>query len=399
MTIAGYMASRIDSYATVEELYGSLFAEPEWWSRPNGLMYQNYTNVLYSSRPVPLSIYEININVPGGAITNSQAALTAYTPSLGAGLAVADHMLMALRELKARDQCLFSLSGYDFSAGSNWAYVWGVVRDMGVTDRKRPQYLACQLANQVLAGDMLATGHTGDDPKWTVTNLNYVTYTNAHYIQSYAFANGTNRSVIVFNLHRTDNLLVNFGGTNSPVGVVTWKQLTSSAITNNNENSVTVSNVTQTLSDYLPSQNLNLPPYSMNVLTWSAATPIQWWRVANFDTSLNTGNAADFADPDNDSLVNLLEYALGLNPNTSSVAGGPVVSRVTTNGDDYLTITATKNPNATDIQYAAEVSSDLFAWTNDVTVLQNDVSTFQARDNTPMSAAARRFIRLKITGP
>jgi PKD repeat protein len=274
MTIAGYMASRIDSYATTEELFGSVFAEPEWWSKPNGLMYQDYTNLLYSGRPVPLSIYEVNINVPGGGITNSQAALTAYTPSLGAGLAVADHMLLALRELKARDQCLFSLGGYDFGAGANRAYVWGTVRDMGVTDRKRPQFLACQLANRALAGDCVQTTHTGDDPTWTVNNLNYVTYTNAHYLQSYAFASGTNRSAIVFNLHRTSALDVNFAGPLAPTGRVAASVLTSANITDNNESSNVVAIATQTLTNFNAAAGLALPPYSMTLLEWTEAAPV-----------------------------------------------------------------------------------------------------------------------------
>lgn len=39
------------------------------------------------------------------------------------------------------------------------------------------------------------------------------------------------------------------------------------------------------------------------------------WRQQNFGSSANSGNGADVADPDNDLLPNLLEYALALNPN------------------------------------------------------------------------------------
>ena len=59
-------------------------------------------------------------------------------------------------------------------------------------------------------------------------------------------------------------------------------------------------------------------------------------------------------------------------------------------------MTALKNPAATDVQFSAEVSEDLVRWTNDVTILLNDLTTFKARDNTPASAAPRRFLRTKV---
>ena len=273
MTVAGYMASQIDSYATTEELFGSVLAEPEWWSMPNGFLYQCYTNLTHSSRPVPLSVYEVNINIPGGAITNSQAALTSYTPSLGAGLAVADHMLLMMRELKIRDQGLFSLPGYEANSGTNWSLVWSIVHDMGVTDRKRPVYLATQLANHVLDGDMVQTAHSGDNPTWSVSNVNHVTYYNAHYLQSFAFAYSATQSVVVFNLHRSNPLDIVFDGSLAPTGSVTIRQLTSANITDNNETSNTVAITEQTSTNFIPTQTLTLPPYSMTTLQWALVQP------------------------------------------------------------------------------------------------------------------------------
>ena len=270
LTVAGYMANQIDSFATTEELYGSVFAEPEWWSKANGLIYQDATNLLASSRPVPLAIYEVNLNNPAGAIAGSQAALDAFSPSLGAGLAVSDHMLTMLREAGARDQVLFSLGGYEFLNSSNKYFRgWGVTVDMGVTDRKRPQYLACQLLNQALAGDLLQTMHTGDDPTWSVTNVNRVSFTNAHYLQSFAFGEGTNRALAIFNLHRSSALAVNFAGSDVPTNSVTLKRLTSASINDNNETTLNVVITTNSLTGFDPAADLNLPPFSLSVLQWS----------------------------------------------------------------------------------------------------------------------------------
>ncbi len=69
----------------------------------------------------------------------------------------------------------------------------------------------------------------------------------------------------------------------------------------------------------------------------------------------------------------------------------------------YLTMTVSKNPAATDVTIAIEVAGDLGApsgWSaGGTTVDQNSETTFQAHDNTPISAAPSRFIRLKLSRP
>jgi hypothetical protein len=154
--------------------------------------------------------------------------------------------------------------------------------------------------------------------------------------------------------------------------------------------------------------NLAGPNKTFRVLLDTPATstvtivesPFNAWCYTRFAGNANTpAIAGKGADPDGDGAVNLLEYALDMNPTVASVVGLPLVSRLTANGETYLTITANKNPNATDIQYSAEVSADLHNWSNDVTILQNDTATFTARDNVPISATPRRFIRLRITAP
>jgi len=42
------------------------------------------------------------------------------------------------------------------------------------------------------------------------------------------------------------------------------------------------------------------------------------WRLANFGTTANSGNAADGADPDGDGMTNAQEYAAGTDPRSSA---------------------------------------------------------------------------------
>ena len=47
-------------------------------------------------------------------------------------------------------------------------------------------------------------------------------------------------------------------------------------------------------------------------------TPIESWRQNHFGTLENSRRSADTADPDQDGLDNLLEYAIGSDPNQAN---------------------------------------------------------------------------------
>ena len=116
------------------------------------------------------------------------------------------------------------------------------------------------------------------------------------------------------------------------------------------------------------------------------------WRQQFFNTTSNSGAAADLSDPDQDSLPNLLEYAVGTNPTQA----GPVPGTFSTE-NGFLTLTVSKATDA-GIQWGAESSGALAGWSQaGVTVLENTPQTFKVRDNFPQDG--RRFLRLKISRP
>jgi hypothetical protein len=237
----------------------------------NGYMRTNYNNLRNLSGPVPLAIYEVNLHTTESSLI-PQDRLNEFAPSLGAGLAVADHMLIMLRELGIKDQVLHCLTSYA-AARSDGKYVllWGAVRDMGVSDRKRPQFLAVKLANEALAGNLMNTAQSGDNPTWNQPPVNFVSYNNAHYIQSFAFSKGSASSVIVFNLHRTDSLQITLAGPTAPRGAVTIRRLGASTITSTNETAENVAITTQNVDNFDPAQAITLPPFSMTVFSTRAA--------------------------------------------------------------------------------------------------------------------------------
>lgn len=90
---------------------------------------------------------------------------------------------------------------------------------------------------------------------------------------------------------------------------------------------------------------------------------------------------------------------------TTSVTAGqttrafrPVKRIELIDGRKYLTLTITKTPGTTALPREVEVSSNLVDWssgTNHTTVLLDNATTFKARDNTPVTRDAKRYIRLK----
>ncbi len=275
--LAPYMMNRVDTYSNPENLFGPMFAEAEAFQTPsgtaegiaNGLMLQNVQALQASQHPVPIALYEMNLSTTEGSI--SQEALNVFASSLGAGLAVVDNMLQQMRQ-GVMTQSMFALQQNQFvRPDGKTVPLWGSVIDMGVTDRRRPQFLALQLANQAIGSNsvMLKTTHSGADPTWDQPLVNTVQLTGAHYLQSFAFSSGSQRSLVVFNLQRDSSLPVSFTGPNAPFGTVTMQRLTSNAVTDTNEDAGWV-NITSQILPSFNAANFTLPRFSMTVFSWSA---------------------------------------------------------------------------------------------------------------------------------
>ncbi len=131
--------------------------------------------------------------------------------------------------------------------------------------------------------------------------------------------------------------------------------------------------------------------------------PIEQWRQARFGADAgNPAIAGDLANPDGDAYNNLLEYALDLDPLAASPSG--IVAELETIGaDNFLRLTVSKNPAATDITFSIEVTGDITtpaSWSSAGTTVETNSSTqLRARDNVPTTAATQRSIRLKVMHP
>ena len=128
------------------------------------------------------------------------------------------------------------------------------------------------------------------------------------------------------------------------------------------------------------------------VLNFSAvAETYDTWKARNFPS--NPGAGAPDADPDADGRPNLVEYAVGSNPN-SGQDRGYLDATFDTNA---FFLSVRKGPGGNDVRYEVEGSSNLLAgsWSSAlVTILTNNAASIVARyDGTTTS----RFLRLKFT--
>ena len=123
-----------------------------------------------------------------------------------------------------------------------------------------------------------------------------------------------------------------------------------------------------------------------------ADKPLDAWRFANFSTAelANPVISGEHADPDGDTLPNLLEYAFDLPP--KQPAASPIAP---TTAGGALAIAVAKNPDATDLIWSAWVSGNLIHW-DPAMILTNDAVIFEARDTMLMSQSPGRFIRVQV---
>jgi len=125
--------------------------------------------------------------------------------------------------------------------------------------------------------------------------------------------------------------------------------------------------------------------------------------LRHFGIADNTGIAADDADPDHDSLINLFEYAFNTDPNAPNPS--PVSFAL---AGDHLTITFMRaHPAPADIAYLFEVADDVVAgpWqagsaftTQTVTDNHDGTETVTVIDNTAVPSSAAHFLRIRVAG-
>ena len=146
-------------------------------------------------------------------------------------------------------------------------------------------------------------------------------------------------------------------------------------------------------------------PSASAILKIAAPDPLPYsiWKLSKFTTAelADPAISGDSADPDQDGIPNLMEYALALDPLSADANRLPSTSQQA----GYLTMTYRLNKQATDVLVIIEVSADLTAnswFPVAVETGRVDMGSYwqvTVRDSIPTSNALQRFMRLQVKTP
>ncbi|MCX6876808.1 MAG: choice-of-anchor D domain-containing protein [Verrucomicrobia bacterium] len=143
---------------------------------------------------------------------------------------------------------------------------------------------------------------------------------------------------------------------------------------------------------HIASNDATANPFNL-ALTGTGLTALEDWRLTWFGTTSDSGNAADTFDFDNDGLVNLIEFAFGLNPTQGNSLALPQPRLIA----GVFGVTFTQPAGVSGITYGAEWSTTLAAasWTAIADTGTGSTHTF----NVPANGNPQMFLRYALTAP
>jgi len=132
------------------------------------------------------------------------------------------------------------------------------------------------------------------------------------------------------------------------------------------------------------------------------------WRQVNWPLTDDPLIVGPNANPDGDQLNNLLEYAIGADPNRADDSALPEVGISTVNGLRYLTLTYQMRSGDPTLLYeviaAGDLSTPLVNWTVQTqtetasqTNLPAGMTRVTVRDSVPIENGPRRYLKLRVT--
>ena len=339
VAIAPYFGE-LEVYTDTADIYYPLFA------RPFQDLRNTETGVFASQRYMQeanpdseLSIYEINFHT-----TTGDAPLplrNEFVTGINSGIALPFYMLVYQRELGIMNQNAFQLVQYSIQAeNGDYTRLWGLMRDIEASGRKRPTYLGLELANQAIRGRMLRTEVGRNALVERVPPINGLASSiRLTTVEAFAYQEGDSYAAVLFNLHQSETQQIELSLPRPPDGTATLHILTANSVADNNEESQRIGIRSSTLVDFAQGYELSLPPHSMLVLEWGIAgspqafvpasptpfpvrtvtlTPQPTWTPVPTETPVPTNTPTPTATPD----LNFVESTFGQ-------GNGPYVSLTT----------------------------------------------------------------------
>lgn len=163
-------------------------------------------------------------------------------------------------------------------------------------------------------------------------------------------ANGTNHGIVWSTAYGTPPILVAYNATNVATEIYTSAQAAG--------NRDTLTNAVKFATPMVANSKVYAGG-QYAVAVFGLLDPSLNWKTFHFGANAtNSAVAGDFADPDGDGILNLLEYALGSDP----TAANPKNMLAVAIAGGHLQVSFNRNGSATDLAYVVETSSDLVTW-------------------------------------
>ena len=274
---APYFGLLNQAWATPEDMFYPLYASSYIDTLDAvGLGLQSKNLLTGNGKGTKLGIYEVNFHTVGGA-AGDYDKVNEFVASVAGGINLSTYMMLYQKHLDARVMCAFTLVQFSYMGfgGSDYVRIWGLVRDLVSTGRRRPTYLAMQLANKAIMGDMINITKTGIINTRTQPPLNFnpnkpapptITFP---LVETFAYKNGNDYGLYIcnMNLNSSESIKLNLPGT-VPSNAVLSK-LVSSSPTATNEDTELVTIEIDNLTDFENGYTFAIPPYSIYVFNWT----------------------------------------------------------------------------------------------------------------------------------
>jgi alpha-tubulin suppressor-like RCC1 family protein len=150
------------------------------------------------------------------------------------------------------------------------------------------------------------------------------------------------------------------------------------------------------------SEGLVVSSGQLHADNFQAATGLAGWRLAAFGSATASGNTADDADPDNDGVVNLLEYATGQNPASSSTLNTPLAPASGGNIAFFYarSVAAVAAGTGFVVEWSDTLPGTPWSIVGVTHEVLSDNGTLQQMNATlPAGTGGKRFVRLRVTAP
>ncbi|MBX7258377.1 MAG: hypothetical protein K1Y02_18580 [Candidatus Hydrogenedentes bacterium] len=272
VALAPYFGA-LDAWANDEQIYYPLFARA-FEDTTTGSMKLTKDILSASGNNAELSVYEVNFHTTYGE--SPMEVRNPFVAGFGGALALPLYMLRYQHDLGVKAQCAFTMAQFSFGVGGgNNVRIWGLLRDLEATGRKRPTWLGMEVVNKAIQGDLVQATVSGVNPTRTEDHTSGLSSSVTYpLINAFAYRDGLNRSLVLFNLSLTDSYQVAVDTPVQPNATATRYELNAASLNTTNEDAENVKIVTSTISNFADLYALTLPAHSLTVITWSDLTGI-----------------------------------------------------------------------------------------------------------------------------